>query len=99
MFSLQEGAKMAKQLEQDDPFEMVGVIVPTAPGHDATAEMARAFVEEFALLGFTEERLLRLFKNPFYAGAHAIYRQRGEEFVRQIIDQVLTPAWEGRSDV
>ncbi len=86
---------MAKRFEDGDPFEMIGVIVPTAPDHDATTEMARALVEEFVLMGFTEERLLRLFKNPFYAGAHAIYRQRGEEFLRQIIHQVLNSGGEG----
>ena len=89
---------MTKRFASDDPFHMIGVIVPTEPDYDATAEMARALVEEFALLGFTPQRLLRLFQNPYYVGAHLIYRQRGEEFVRQIIGQVLNPAREGRGD-
>jgi len=80
---------MAKEFESDDPWEIVGVVVPTAPGEDATGEMARALVEEFALMGYSPERLLRLFETPFYAGAHAIYRARGEAFVRQTIDKVL----------
>ncbi|MDP2662422.1 MAG: hypothetical protein Q8R28_17015 [Dehalococcoidia bacterium] len=80
---------MAKEFESDDPWEIVGVVVPTAPGEDATGEMARALVEEFALMGYSPERLLRLFETPFYAGAHAIYRARGEAFVRQTIDAVL----------
>ncbi len=80
---------MAKEFESDDPWELVGVLVPTAPGEDATGEMARALVEEFALMGYSPERLLRLFETPFYAGAHAIYRARGEAFVRQTIDKVL----------
>jgi len=88
---------MGKQLESDDPFEMVRVLVPTGPDEDATGEMARSFAEEFALMGFTAERILRLFRNPFYAGAHIIYRQRGEEFVRQIISQVLNPPREGKN--
>lgn len=89
---------MVKRFESDDPFLMVGVVVPTAPDQDSTAEMARAFVEEFALMGYRADRLLRLFKNPLYMGAHLIYRQRGEEFVRQIIDQVLNPSGKGSSD-
>ena len=80
---------MAKEFESDDPWEIVGVVVPTAPDEDATGEMARALVEEFALMGYSPERLLRLFETPFYAGAHAIYRARGEAFVRQTIDAVL----------
>ncbi len=80
---------MAKEFDSDDPWEIVGVLVPTAPDQDATAEMARALVEEFALMGYSPERLLRLFQTPFYTGDHAIYEARGEAFVRQTIDDVL----------
>ena len=86
---------MEKDFESGDPLEMVGVFVPAEPGRDAAADMARAFVEEFALMGFSGERILRLFKSPFNTGAHLLYRQRGEEFLRAIIDQVLNPRGEG----
>jgi len=89
---------MAKRFESDDPLEMVGVFLPTAPEVDATGEMARTFVEEFALMGFPAQRILRLFQNPFYAGAHLIYRQRGEDYVRAVIGRVLKPGREGGSD-
>jgi len=80
---------MSKQLESDDPYTLVGVVVPETAGHDSTAEMARTFVEEFALMGYSPGLILRLFKRPFYLGAHMIYRQRGEEFVRSIIAETL----------
>lgn len=83
---------MAKAFERDDPFAMVGVFLPVEPDQDAAAEMARVFIEEFALMGFSAERILRLFKSPFYASAHLLYQQRGEAFVRESIDQVLRPA-------
>jgi hypothetical protein len=86
---------MAKDMESDDPYEMVGVLVPTAPGEDATGQMALSFVEEYALMGFTGGQILHLFRNPFYAGAHMVYEQRGEAYVQEIIDQVLSPTGEG----
>ena len=57
-------------------------------------EMAYAFAEEFALLGYDSEGLFRVFQNPFYAGAHQAYRALGEEAVRKIIAECLA-AWGG----
>lgn len=78
---------MTKGFQPDDPFEMVAVTIPTAK--DTTEAMARTFVEEFALMGFTAGRVMRLFKNPVYAGAHMVYQSRGEEFVRSLIEEVF----------
>jgi hypothetical protein len=78
---------LTKQHEQTDPFEAVAVGISTA--EDTTDEMARTFVEEFALLGFPPERVLRLFRNPFYAGAHMVLERRGDEFVRALIREVF----------
>lgn len=78
---------MTKRFESGDPFETVAVAIATA--EDTTDEMARTFVEEFALLGFSASRVLSLFRNPFYAGAHMIYERRGEEFVRGLIREVF----------
>ena len=55
--------------EPDDPHLLVGV---SLPGDEAaTREMAGAFADEFAQMGFDRERLLHLFTSPFYSGAHA----------------------------
>jgi hypothetical protein len=80
---------VTKRFESEDPFETVAVAIATV--EDTTDEMARTFVEEFALLGFNAERVLSLFRNPFYAGAHMIYERRGEEFVRDLIREVFGP--------
>jgi hypothetical protein len=73
----------AKTAEPDDPLELVGVPVPV---NEATFdEMARCFVEEFVRDGWADARLLALFRSPFYAGLHVIWRRRGEAWVRDLI--------------
>jgi hypothetical protein len=75
-----------KPLEPDDPLALVGVALDADAGDEDA--MARCLVEEYVRAGWTEERLLALFRNPFYRALHAIYRRRGEEAVRALIDHV-----------
>jgi hypothetical protein len=70
-----------------DPTLLIGVEVPADA--DSDLEMAYAFAEEFACLGFTEDRLLSLFHEPFYAGAHRALRSLGEEKIGCIIREAL----------
>lgn len=72
-----------KEAEPDDPLELVGVPVPVDEA--LFDEMARCFVEEFVRDGWDDEHLLRLFRSPFYAGLHVIWRRRGEAWVRDEI--------------
>jgi hypothetical protein len=68
-----------KTAEPDDPLELVGVPVPV---DEATFdEMARTFIEEYVRDGWTNERLFALFRSPFYAGLHVVWRRRGEGWV------------------
>ena len=70
-----------------DPSMLVGV---EAPGQaDSDLEMAYAFAEEFASLGFSEQRLLSLFHQPFYAGAHRALQTLGEGRIQSIIRETL----------
>lgn len=78
-----------KELEEDDPYELVAVQVPGPPGYDGPAEMARVFIEEFALMGWPPERILRLFRSRAFAGTHAVYEERGEAFVQALIAAVF----------
>jgi hypothetical protein len=78
---------VTKRFAIEDPFEAVAVSLATA--EDTTEEMARTFVEEFALLGFPPEKIMRLFRNPFYAGAHMVYTQRGEDFIQGLLRDVF----------
>jgi len=69
-----------REAEPDDPLELVGVPVPV---DEATFdEMARCLVEEYVRDGWNDARLLALFRSPFYAGLHVVWRRRGEGWVR-----------------
>src|SRR5262245_46586386 len=70
-----------------DPTMLVGTEVPAAA--DSDLEMAYAFAEEFAALGFSESRLLSLFRQPFYAGAHRALLRLGEERIQSIIQETV----------
>jgi hypothetical protein len=69
--------------DETDPMMLVGVELP-ADGL-ASLETAMVFAEEFARMGFDEEKLMGVFRNPFYAGAHQAYRALGEEKVAGIV--------------
>ena len=73
--------------DPSDPHDLVGVEVPA--GEEAHVEMAYAFAEEFTRLGFTEEQLLQLFRNPFYRSAYGAFSILGEEKIKSIVQEVL----------
>jgi hypothetical protein len=66
---------------------LVGVVLPG--NKEAMIEMAYVFAEEFARQGYDKTKLLWLFKNPFYAGAHGAYKALGDEAIRTIMDECL----------
>lgn len=72
-------------LVEEDPFEMVGMVLPGEPGQ--LEAMAQALAEEYILLGWDEKRLMKLFTNPFFLATHRIYQQKGEAYVRELIRQ------------
>jgi hypothetical protein len=69
--------------DPDDPNVLVGVSLPG--DEETTRDMAAAFAEEFALLGFDEERLMTLFRRPSYEGAHRAYLLLGEAEIRSMV--------------
>ena len=71
--------------EPDDPQELIGVELP---GDEATTrEMAAAFADEFAQLGFTRPQILALFRKAEYSGAHQAWRLLGEGEIAQMVDE------------
>jgi hypothetical protein len=68
-----------------DPNVLVGVSLPG--DEETTREMAAAFAEEFALLGFDEEKLMGLFRRPHYEGAHRAYLLLGEEEIGKLVSE------------
>ena len=71
-----------------DPNMLVGVVLPADA--EASRDMAYVFAEEFVRLGYDRDRLLRIFKNSFYAGAYGTYQTLGETEVLSIIDECLS---------
>ena len=74
--------------DPSDPNVLVGVSLPG--DEETTREMAFAFAEEFALLGFDEERLLSVFRRPDYQGAYKAYLLLGEEEIRRIVSEAAS---------
>ncbi len=75
-----------KPAEPDDPMALVGVGLP-AGDPDL---MAECLVDEYARLGLGDEALLRIFRDPAFPGAHAVWRRRGETYVRELIARART---------
>ena len=77
--------------EPDDPMMLVGVGLPGGP--ERARDMAYAFAEEFARMGFGKEELLRLFRNPFYRSAHSAHEILGEAAIGEIVGECVG-VWE-----
>ena len=73
--------------EPGDPQELVGVELPGAEA--VTREMAAAFADEFAQLGFTRSQMLALYRRVEYAGAHRAWRLLGDDEIARIVDDSL----------
>ena len=71
--------------EANDPMEMVGMVMPGEPGQ--LEAMAECIVEEYVRLGWDARRLMTLFVNPMFMATYRIYRQKGEAYVRELIDR------------
>jgi hypothetical protein len=67
-----------KPAAPEDPAALVGVEVPAGE----LADMAACLVDEYVRLGLSDEAVLRVFRNPFFAGAHALWRAHGEARLR-----------------
>ena len=80
------------QPDPTDPNVLVGVVLPGSA--EATREMAYVFAEEYARMGYDGNRLLGLFKNPFYTAVHDAYRALGVKAVQSIIEECIG-AWGG----
>ena len=80
---------MTKEFEPDDPMELVGVEIP---GGDPD-QLIDDIVLEYMSMGWSTRQITFLFRSPYYAATHQIYRQRGEAFVKNRI-QDLAQQWQ-----
>ncbi len=70
-----------------DPNMLVGVELESSA--DTVEDMAYVFAEEFARIGFDREKILRVFRTPFYAGAHRAWLELGAPRIDAIVDECL----------
>jgi len=70
-------------------FELTHFVVPGEEGRDHIAEMAEAFVIELKRMRWSNEKILNAFRNPFYAGPYYAFKERGEEYVRDLVEGVI----------
>ena len=73
----------------EDPLEIVGVVLDRPIDLEGLDGMARTFVEEYALMGWPPKRILGMFQQPFYGGAHDAYEALGEPRIVELIEQTL----------
>lgn len=78
---------MAEQFDNPLDFELTNHIVPGEPGRDHVEEMAEAFVIEFKRMRWSDELILNVFRSPYYGGPHYVYREKGEEFVADLLSR------------
>lgn len=75
---------------EEDPMELVGMVLPGEAGQ--LEAMAECIIEEYVRLGWNEQRLMTLFVNPMFMATHRIYRLKGEDYVRRLI-QTTCARW------
>src|ERR1044071_8390285 len=83
------------EFDFDDPMELNGVGLVCE--EDTTEAMTECFVEEFMRLGYNAKQILALFRNPHYIGMSMALQNRGEQFLRDKIAEVVA-RW-GRTGV
>jgi hypothetical protein len=80
-----------REPDAGDPLEIVGVVLDRPIDRRGLDDMARTFVEEYTLMGWSPRRILRMFRQPFYGGAHDAYEVLGEERIVALIEQTAGP--------
>ena len=78
----------SKECEPDDPVEMIGVQLP-GQSEAQLRDMALCFAEEFVREGWTEEKLLKMFQNPVYQGPYLAWKQKGDDYVKSVIQEAM----------
>ncbi|MDP2644008.1 MAG: hypothetical protein Q8P24_03655 [Desulfobacterales bacterium] len=76
------------EIEPDDPMEIVGIELP-GQSEAQLRDMTLCFAEEFVREGYDEEKLFSLFKNPFYQGPYLAWKQKGDDYVRAVIQEAI----------
>ncbi len=73
-----------KHTEPEVPMELVGMRLPQGN----IEHMARCLIEEYMLLGWNEQQLLKLFTQPKFQATYRICQDKGEDYLRTLIHRV-----------
>ena len=79
---------MSKEAEQEDPLALTQMFLDIPADDTFYQNMAETFVEEFMRLGWSDEKIFELFEDPFYKGSHEVFKIKGEQFVKNLIQEV-----------
>jgi hypothetical protein len=55
----------------------------------ALTRVATAFAEDLARVGWDEQHIVSLFRNPRYKTPHHVWRIKGEKVVREIVKEAM----------
>ncbi len=75
------------EFDPDDPIELCGMALFTE--EDTSEAMTECFIEEFMRLGYNHKQLLALFRNPHYTGMNMVLQNKGEQFIRDRIEELF----------
>jgi len=77
-----------KEFEEDDPMELQAIMIPV----ENLDEQARFIMEEFLSMGTSKDRLMEIFKDPFYVGTHHLCQVLGEKRILELLqERFVTP--------
>ncbi len=82
--------------DHTDPMELVAHGVPAPEGTDDL--MAMAIVDEFVRMGMERDEILELFRNPFFAMTHRIWRRYGDAYCVSLLDRATAKIRPARGD-
>ncbi len=77
-----------REFDAEDPLALVPAVLDTPLDEDSHRQMAETFVEEYMLLGFSDEKIAELFRDPFFRATHEILRSKGESYVVELIKEI-----------
>ena len=78
-----------KDFEEDDPMSLQAVALPA--GNPEV--QARLIIDEFLSMGTEKERLLEIFRDPFYMGTYHLHETLGEKRIQELLQECSTGAF------
>lgn len=75
-----------KEFEEEDPMQMNATEIPCDERH--FDEMVEAIIEEYMMLGWNDEQILKLFNTKFFQLTYSIRQKKGEDYIKNKIASI-----------